>query len=194
MIYLLRHGEIPQSKPRRMVGQRDLHLTEQGRAQAVWWGRELAGHEFAVIVASDLARCRQTAELAAPGRPVRLDPAWREVDLGGWTGLNQEEVKSRFPGQWEERGANLGHHRTQGGETFAEAAARALPALEALADVPGDALVITHSGIMRALLCEALGMPLNNLLRLEIDYAGLCLLERQPTRWVLRGFNLRPEL
>ncbi|MCF8033112.1 MAG: histidine phosphatase family protein [Desulfarculaceae bacterium] len=192
MIYLLRHGEIPQSKPRRMVGQADLPLTELGRAQAVWWRDELAGHEFREVVCSDLRRCVDTAGIVANGRPVRQDPLWREVSLGDWTGLTPDEIKQRFPGEWERRGTNLGDHRTGGGESFAQVAARALPALEALAGPKGDALVISHSGVMRALVCVVLGMPLGRLLSLDIAYAGLCLLDRQPTRWVLAGLNLRP--
>ncbi|MCB2227685.1 MAG: histidine phosphatase family protein [Desulfarculaceae bacterium] len=194
MIYLLRHGEITQSKPRRMVGQADLPLTELGRAQAGWWRGELAGHQFREIVCSDLSRCVGTAEIVANGRPVRQDPAWREVSLGEWTGLSHEEIEARFPGEWEQRGANLAQHRTQGGESFAEVAARALPALEALAQGEGDVLVVSHSGVMRALVCAVLGIPLGRLLSLEIGYGGLCLLERHPTRWVLHGLNLRPEV
>lgn len=192
MIYLLRHGEITQSKPRRMVGRADLPLTELGRAQAAWWRDELAGHDFREIVCSDLSRCMETAETIAAGRPLRADPAWREVSLGQWTGLNHDEIEARFPGEWERRGADLAQHRTPGGESFAQVAARALPALEALAEGEGDVLVVSHSGVMRALVCAVLGIPLGRLLGLEIGYGGLCLLERHPTRWVLQGFNLRP--
>ena len=193
MIYLLRHGEIVQSRPRRMVGQRDLPLTPRGLAQAQWWRAELAGTAFGRIVTSDLSRCQETAEIVANGQGVSLDPAWREISLGRWEGLSKEEIWERYPGQWEARGADLGNYRIAGGESFADAAARALPALEDLAGLEGDALVITHSGIMRALLCTVLGLPLDNLLRLEVDYAGLCLLERPTSQWVLRGFNLRPD-
>jgi probable phosphoglycerate mutase len=192
MIYLLRHGEIVQSRPRRFVGQRDLPLTAHGRAQAAWWRKELAGVEFAAIVASDLTRCRETAAMVANGRQVRLDPAWREISLGRWEGLTKQEVQRRYPGQWEARGANLALHQTPGGESFAQVAERALPALEALAALGGPVLVVAHAGVIRAALCRVLEMPLNNLLRLELDYAGLCLLEPGPRHWVLHGLNLRP--
>lgn len=192
MIYLLRHGEIEQSRPRRFVGQRDLPLTRRGRDQAAWWGDRLAGVEFKAVYSSPLSRCRETAALAAPGREVIVEPDWREISLGAWEGLTVDQVRSRFPGQYEARGEDLAGHRPQGGESFAQAAARVLPLLEALANAPGPALVVAHAGVIRAGLCLVLGLPLGNLLRLELDYAGLCLLERGRQGWKLHGFNLLP--
>ncbi len=193
MIYLLRHGEIEQSSPRRFVGRRELPLTEQGRSQAAQWGRRWQGMAFQAVYSSPLARCQESAALAAPGREVLVEPDWEEISLGAWEGLSVEEVRQRFPGEYEARGADLAGHRPSGGESFVEAAARVAPLLEALAESPGPVLVVAHSGVIRAGLCTLLGLPLANLLRLELDYAGLCLLERGPRGWRLHGFNLRPE-
>lgn len=193
MIYLLRHGEIPQSRPRRFVGRRDLPLSELGRGQAAQWGEKLRGIGFKAVYASPLSRCRETARLAAPGREILLEPGWREISLGAWEGLSVDEVRQRFPGEYEARGEDLAGHRPQGGESFAQVAERVTPMLEALAAAPGPVLVVAHSGVIRAGLCRVLGLPLENLLRLELDYAGLCLLERGPQGWRMHGFNLRPD-
>lgn len=193
MIHLLRHGEITQSRPRRFVGRRDLTLTALGRNQATWWGEKLRGIEFKAVYSSPLSRCREFAGLAAPGREVRVEPDWQEISLGAWEGLSVDEVRGRFPGEYEARGRDLAGHQPLGGENFAQAAARVTPLLEALAETPGPVLVVTHSGVIRAALCRVLGLPLNHLLRLELDYAGLCLVERNQQGWKLHGFNLRPD-
>lgn len=193
MIYLLRHGEIPQSAPRRFVGQRDLPLSERGRTQAAQWGERLRGVAWRAVYTSPLARCRESARLAAPGREIVVEPGWREISLGAWEGLSVAEVRERFPGQYEARGQDLAGHRPQGGESFAEVAARVTPLLEGLAQGPSPVLVVAHSGVIRAGLCRLLGLPLENLLRLELAYGGLCLLERGQQDWKLHGFNLLPD-
>lgn len=193
MIYFLRHGEITQSRPRRFVGRRDLPLTELGRTQAAQWGERLRGEGFKAVYTSPLSRCRESARLAAPGREIVVEPGWREISLGAWEGLSVAEVRERFPGEYEARGRDLAGHRPQGGESFADVAARVTPLLEALADGLSPVLVVAHSGVIRAGLCRLLGLPLNNLLRLELDYGGLCLLGRGKQDWKLHGFNLLPD-
>lgn len=194
MIYLLRHGEIAQSQPRRFVGQQDKPLTERGQAQAAWWARRLTGVDFRGVYSSDLTRCRQTAAAVAGGAG-QVVPALRELSLGEWEGLTVAQVQERFPGQYERRGADILHQRPQGGETFAELAGRVLPAFAELAeDTEGDLLVVAHAGVIRVILCHALGLDLVHLFRLELDYGALCLLERRGPAWVVHGINLRPQV
>jgi len=193
MIYLMRHGEITQSSPRRFVGRRDLPLTELGRTQAAQWGQRLRGAGFQTVYTSPLSRCQDTARLTAPGREIVVEPGWTEISLGEWEGLSVDEVRERFPGEYEARGEDLAGHRPQGGESFAQVAKRVTPLLEALGEGPAPVLVVAHSGVIRAGLCRLLGLPLGHLLRLELDYAGLCLVERGRQGWKLHGFNLRPE-
>lgn len=176
MIYLLRHGQIATSPERRFVGQRDLPLTEHGRAQARWWAGELAGQRWVAVVASDLGRCREFAALAAPDHDSTPEPALREICLGQWEGLTRAEVEERLPGQWEARGRDIAGYRPPGGESFAELQARAMPVLRRLAKLAGDVLVVAHSGVNRALVCGLLGLPLAMVLRLGQDYACLNLI------------------
>jgi broad specificity phosphatase PhoE len=195
MIYLLRHGEIPGSRPRRFVGQRDLSLTPRGRAQAAWWRDQLAEVEFETVFASDLSRCRQTAEIITGGREFQVTPALREISLGQWEEMLVEQVREDFPGEYEKRGSDIAKHRPAGGESFADLAARAVPALEEIsAGVNGDALVVAHAGVNRVILCHALGLELDRLFNIELNYCSLNLLEHTAKGWVVHGVNLRPEV
>lgn len=195
MIYLLRHGEIPSSRPRRFVGQRDLSLTPRGRAQAASWRDKLAEVEFEAVFASDLSRCRQTAEIVTGGRKYKLVPALREISLGQWEEMLVEQVRTSFPGEYEKRGNDIVNHRPAGGESFADLATRAVPALEEIsAGINGDALVVAHAGVNRVILCHALGLELDKLFNIELNYCSLNLLERTAEGWVVHGVNLRPEV
>jgi probable phosphoglycerate mutase len=87
-IYLVRHGETVDNARQVMQGQTQGELNEKGREQARQVAERLAKEHFDAIVASDLHRSVQTAEIiAAPyGLPVRTTPLLRERDWGSFTG------------------------------------------------------------------------------------------------------------
>ena len=200
MVLLLRHGEIPQSDPRRFVGQRDLPLTPLGRDQALRWRKVLARAPLDGVWTSDLARCREMTEHAlGDHHPVAKPlPALREISLGEWEGLSVAEVQRRFPGEYERRGADLERIAPAGGESFADLRDRVWPALTGiLANAGAQAaplLVVSHAGVIRTLICQALGMPLARVFSLGQQYAALNILRFSPARQPeLLALNLPPE-
>ncbi|WP_305574092.1 histidine phosphatase family protein [Humidesulfovibrio sp.] len=198
-VLLLRHGEITQSSPRRFVGQSDLPLTDRGRRQAVSWSEPLSGLPLVGAWCSSLSRCRETAELALSKQPIQALPldGLREISLGKWEGLSEAEVRQRYPGEFERRGSDLANVAPAGGESFAQAQRRAWIALSGiLAQTAGLnnalALVVAHAGINRALICQALGLPLSNIFSIGQDYAGLSALEFSTPTPLLRALNFPP--
>lgn len=176
---LLRHGEIPQAIPRRFIGQRDLPLSEHGRRQASQWAEALSGLPIASAWCSSLARCRETAALVLAGKNMRATPldALREISLGRWEGLTEDEVRERFPGQFERRGADMANVAPEGGESFAQAQERAWTALsEILFQTDGIALVVAHAGINRSIISRVLSLPLERLFSLGQNYAAMNIL------------------
>ena len=88
IIYLLRHGEIPQSSPRRFVGQRDLPLTATGRNQMAALAERFADKGLERIVCSPWSRCVESAAIL--GRSLltpEIHADLREISLGQWEGL-----------------------------------------------------------------------------------------------------------
>lgn len=172
-IYLIRHGEITQSAPRRFVGQTDLPLTDRGRAQMAAVAAFLEGRGVRRLFCSPLSRCMESARImgAAFGLEPEPVPDLREISLGSWEGLTVEEVRERFPGRYEARGRNMAGFRPPGGESFADLQRRAWPAFETASASPVPLAIVAHGGVNRVLLCHILGMPLENLFRLDQDYA-----------------------
>ena len=94
-IFLVRHGETVDNAAQIMQGQTQGELNEQGRSQARQVAERLSAEPVDAVVASDLHRAVETAEIiAAPhGLPVMTTPLLRERDWGGFTGRFIPELK-----------------------------------------------------------------------------------------------------
>lgn len=194
-IHLLRHGRTQPETPWRFLGQRDVPLSEAGRAQACEWNTTLASIPFQSAWCSDLNRCRETAEIVLAGRGLSVQPlvGLRELNLGKWEGLTREEVKQRFPGQFEARGQDLAGYRPESGEGFADLQVRVWAALEMIiGSSSGHILVVGHAGTNRALISKVLGLPLSHLFRLGQDYGCRNILEWREGEMRLALLNEQP--
>lgn len=160
-ILLARHGETDWNRERRWQGLTDVSLNESGREQARALAEKLEVVPFSAVYASDLKRAYETALVVAErkGLAVTAMRELREVDVGSWTGLSQEEVKERFPDAYAQVRARTGRG-WEGGECYAEMGRRVLEAMRSIArEHPRDVvLVVTHSGPIRTVRAHALGL------------------------------------
>jgi probable phosphoglycerate mutase len=128
------------------------------------------------IFCSDLERSVSTARVI--GERHNLEPVartdLREISLGAWEGLTFDEVRRRYPGEFEKRGDDIFNYQPPGGESFARCAGRVLPALEEILSTVGDnILIVGHAGVNRIIISRALGMPPENLFKITQDYGCL---------------------
>ena len=197
-IYLVRHGSVVGAETRRFIGHLDVPLSPQGEAEAAALAHRLADVELAAAYSSDLSRTRRTAEIlgASHGLEAVPLPELREFSMGRWEGLTAEEIRALEPAAFEAWMADVGRFQFPGGESLADVAARAWPALEAIVarHDGGSVLVVAHGGPNRIVLCQALGVRLDRILTLGQDYAALSVLERSRERWTLRLLNHREPL
>ena len=94
-IILVRHGETVDNARQIMQGQTQGELNDKGRDQARQVAQRLACEQLDAVVASDLHRAVQTAEIIATphGMTVQMTPLLRERDWGGFTGRFIPELK-----------------------------------------------------------------------------------------------------
>jgi alpha-ribazole phosphatase len=192
-IHLLRHGSIQGCEVRRYRGQCDVPMDENGLRQARWWHDRLGPNRFERIYASDLSRTMDMARIVAGDAEIISEPGLREISLGQWEGKTPEEIRQTEPEAYAERGRMIATFRTPGGESFTDLRDRAYPAFARIAErASGETLIVCHSGTIRTILCEILGMPLQNLFRITLDYAGLSLVLRRNEGFSLAALNLTP--
>jgi broad specificity phosphatase PhoE len=199
-VLLIRHGETHWNRDRRWQGHANIELSEAGRLQAARLASSLSKLEpsLRLIYSSDLRRAHDTArELAAAiGTAVVVDPAWREIAVGSWTGLRRDEIKVRFEEEWQRIAAGEDLARG-GGETFAAFSARVVGALEALRERHPDQLVavVTHGGAVSALLLHVLELPWARIRDVTgVPNTALNELVWSGTRWTVTRRNHVPHL
>lgn len=98
IIFLVRHGETVDNARQIMQGQTQGCLNDKGREQARLVAERLASEPLDAVVASDLRRAIQTAELLAEPHhlPVVTTPLLRERDWGGFTGRYIPDLKGEM--------------------------------------------------------------------------------------------------
>jgi probable phosphoglycerate mutase len=170
----IRHAQSTMNAVGLWQGQANPPLSEEGREQAHALGERLAGESLSVLVASDLQRARETAEIAAHrlGIATRLEPGLRELDVGQWSGLARDEIARRWPEDFARFRAGDLDVRAGGGETRRELRTRVVAALRSLQHgYRGDQIaVVTHLGVLRTL---APGIQITNAECFRLDMATL---------------------
>lgn len=170
-LHLLRHGEVEGFTERRVRGHIDTPLSprgcEQHRRLARWLARAVPRPDL--IVGSDLSRCaRLTDEVSrATGVDARLEPRLREQDMGAWEGSTWSELSRRDGAAVTAWWDDYADACPPGGESLRHASERLLSWWRGqVGGLAGQRVVlVTHIGMIRAFLCAALDVPLDQALR-----------------------------
>ena len=150
IVAFLRHGRTAWNDAGRMQGRADMGLSEAGRAQVRRW--KLPGSlAQARVVASPLARARETAALIAAGG-FSTDEGLVEMDWGDWEGETLTTLRTRGGAAYEANSARGLDFRPPRGESPRDVQQRIAGWLSAKATVPHDVVAVTHQGVIRTVL------------------------------------------
>jgi len=156
-LYFARHGQTQANVERRFSGNKDTPLTPLGLEQAAQVGhilkRELGAAPGYQFISSPLTRAETTMEIArrAMGLPAQgfaTDNRLKEIDLGVWDQLTDEEARALSPSLFEQRGNDKWHVRVPEGENYAEVAARVG---DWVRELKTDTIAISHGATTRIL-------------------------------------------
>ena len=150
--------------------------------------------ELSAVYCSTLSRAVQSAEIIA--EPYNLSPVCRadlrERSFGLWEGMTFTEIRENYPDEFAAWAANPLAYSPLGGETTIEVRDRVIGAVDTiLREHAGQHVaIVAHGGVNRIVLCHILGIPLENIFRIEQDYAALNIVEfweKYPVMKLLNG-------
>jgi broad specificity phosphatase PhoE len=171
-LLLMRHGETAWNREQRIMGDLDVPLTEEGRAQCAAAAELLSSFDITRIVTSPLTRAAESAGIVSERLrlPVSSDPRLVEVRFGSWQGKTYAEVAT--DPHYHAYAADPVSNLTPGGESAIIVQQRGLESLATLS--AGECvLFVTHGDIIRTMLCHFLATPLGEYRRLRTDNCGI---------------------
>ena len=154
--------------------RRDVALSREGLEQAEIVADLLGVEPLAAVYSSPRERAYYTARsIAEPHeRKVVVIDDLDALDFGDWTGRRFSELEGDPAWtRWNEARATA---RPPGGESMSEAVARATRGLAALAADRGETIAcVSHCDVIRGLLAHYLGLPMDYMLRFDVDPASV---------------------
>lgn len=177
ILYMIRHGQPEECHLNCYYGQMDVALSERGREQSRSVAERLSQVRLDAIYSSDLSRASYIAELLAEprGLPVRRVEVFRERSMGRLTGLDRVALERDHAELYATWLADRIHFRMPEAENFEDLYERVVPAvLELVAAFPGKRIALAcHAGPIRVMVARVLGMPLENIFRIDVAHGGI---------------------
>jgi probable phosphoglycerate mutase len=135
----------------------------------------MARERFEAIYASPRERTRETAAAIgrASGAGVQTAPALDEIDFGEWSGKTFEVLNEDR--NWRHWNEQRDVARTPNGESMADVTARINGLIQRLRrEHPSGAVVlVSHADVIKAAVCDVLGLPAGQCFRFEISPASI---------------------
>lgn len=175
LVTVLRHGAVA-GRPHVYRGALDEAMSPLGFSQVRRAAGRLAAPPFDRVASSPYRRCLDFARAYAgeTGAPLEVIESFREMAFGVWEGMTPDEAASFDPDAHALFRASAGSVAPPGGETVMQLQTRVGEGWDAwLRDAgSGHRLLVTHAGVMRALLLQLLGMPHTHAYRIALPEAA----------------------
>jgi alpha-ribazole phosphatase len=193
-VWLIRHGEPAAEARHRCYGSLDVGLSQKGQEQMEHVAAYLKSEPVACVYSSPRSRAQQGARTLASSvsRPVEVIEDLREIDFGDFEGLSYDEIAVRYPDLYRKWMKEPTEVMFPNGESFPEMRTRVLKAFEAIQHThDGQTIaIVSHGGVNRIVLAEALQIPDKFIFRLAQDYGAINLLAFMQGLPVLQLLNL----
>lgn len=176
-ILLIRHAVNDFVKTGKLAGWTpEVHLNEEGKAQAEALGKRLADAPIKHLYASPLERTMETAEAIRQHHPqLEIKPTEElgEVRYGDWEGKSVAALQSRK--MWHVVQEYPSRAYFPNGETMRGVQMRAVNAVEEIAAAhPRDLVaIVSHADLIKMVMAHFLGMHLDNFQRIIVSPASI---------------------
>lgn len=188
LVLLVRHPETLANTERRYVGTSESPYSTRGMGQADTLALALSAWSPDRIFCSPRMRARDLAErVSGGGAPIVLDDI-AEIDFGCAEHMTADEMAAAglrvdYPGMPAIEG------RTLCGESWESFRTRTARAAGLFSLEQGRTLVVTHGGVIRALMAAWFELSARTMYRLEVRNAGYTLVAFRDGEAYLRSFG-----
>ncbi len=194
-LIIVRHAESAYNLQNRIQGHHDSHLTEKGLDQARRLAKRIRHFKIDKVYTSDLGRAYSTTvEITRHLKKARIvrDPQLREILLGDWEGMTPEEVDRLYDKGYQKwlkcpsacvipNAERVGHFRKR--------VTRRVHRI-ALKEKGKTVLIVTHGGVITALLADWLRADFDRVLQgLQIENTSLTFVNATEKRFKLWVVN-----
>lgn len=156
-------------------GQTDVDVAASFFQEASLTKHKLNGGQFDAVFSSPLQRCVKLSQVLTTENIVH-DERLKELHFGDWEMRAWDDIPRDVFDHWAQNYAELA---PPNGETFQQLQQRGIAFVEDMLQKhpQGHVLVVTHGGMIRAMLAHVLNMQLKGLFRFNIDYGSVTQLD-----------------
>jgi len=174
-IYLMRHGRTESNEKKIYAGWSDEVLNESGIRDVMNSGEKLGDYGIERIYSSPIERALQTAIIINQklNKMVIVEEDFKEMKLGPWEGLSEEEVMNKYPDEWKTWNTRPSTLNMTGRENLKRLQERALRGIKKIVNSSGDAvLIVTHVALIRVLWIYYNKLSLDDYRNIPVPNAG----------------------
>lgn len=168
--YLIRHTSVGVA-PGICYGQTDVALADSFEVERDDVRKKIPPSPIFRVYSSPLIRCRRLAE-SFGNDEIRFDARLMELNFGEWEMQKWDDIGLGALNAWSEDAAFT---RCPNGESFLDQYHRTVAFWDEFITAQDErpTLIITHGGVIRALIAHLLDMPLAKSLQLGVDFGGV---------------------
>jgi broad specificity phosphatase PhoE len=193
-LVIIRHAESALNEQNRIQGHKDSGLTFKGLYQAQRLSQKIKKIRIDKIYSSDLGRAYSTTlEIVRHTKlPIIRDPLLREIHLGDWEGMTPEEVDKLYEKGYQKWLKKPSSIKIPKAESLSHFKKRVTERVKTIArrNRGKTVLIVTHGGVITALLSEWLKADFDHLLlNLQIDNTSLTMVDETDKHVRLKTIN-----
>ena len=194
-LILIRHGETDSNIRGSYLGWTDIELNKTGIGQVRILRDRLKNTKIDKIYSSPLKRAMQTADIINEnyGLDIVYTDGLKERNFGIWDDLTIEEMKQRYPSEYNAWIGDWIKYPIAKGESAIEAYNRSAQFVRDLIDRNNEGvfMLVTHLGTIRFLLAYLMDLGIESSWHFRVDNASITKVEINDGYSVLTKLNNR---
>lgn len=196
IIHLIRHGQTDWNVKSLYQGTQDIPLNNTGTLQTKTLAKRLSNTPIISLYSSPLSRANKTAEHINHHHNLEIvfRDHLKEIKLGDWEGKDRETIKKSHPKSQGTFSKDTIDLRPPGGESFKDLQFRVQEVFKEIVDShdqEDEIMIVSHGGVIKNIIADALKMKLEDRKLLLIDNASISTLIYHPKEktFFLKRYN-----